>query len=516
MIHLVAGRSIGQRLGVVLGLVLLIAFVGSGLSYLALGRVAAETDVMLNQDLAAERVASDWYRNITNGVNRTSAIAVSADPSLAQFFAATSAESTRQSGELQKRLDGYMVTPDERRMFDTLSEARKGYLSSRDAVAASKKSGDAEKAREIFDRDFQPAAARFQEAIQAIVQHKRSLLDEAALQLDATNRRARTALLVFSLVALGLGAWFAVALTRSITRPLQGAAEVADAIAHFNLTQPVPAGGGDETGKLLGSLGGMQAQLLKLIGDVRGSAESIGTASAEIATGNHDLSARTEQTASNLQEVAASMTQLTGTVRQTADSAMTANQLSSSAAETAQRGGSVMGQVVATMGEISESSRRIADIIGTIDGIAFQTNILALNAAVEAARAGEQGRGFAVVASEVRSLAQRSAEAAKEIKTLIGASVERVESGSRLVEDAGGAMTEIVASVQRVADIIGEISAASREQSDGIQQVNAAIGQLDQMTQQNAALVEESAAAAESLKEQSQRLAGAISVFRLR
>jgi methyl-accepting chemotaxis protein len=498
MIHLVAGRSIGQRLGVVLGLVLLIAFVGSGLSYLALGRVAAETDVMLNQDLAAERVASDWYRNITNGVNRTSAIAVSADPSLAQFFAATSAESTRQSGELQKRLDGYMVTPDERRMFDTLSEARKGYLSSRDAVAASKKSGDAEKAREIFDRDFQPAAGRFQEAIQAIVQHKRSLLDEAALQLDATNRRARTALLVFSLVALGLGAWFAVALTRSITRPLQGAAEVADAIAHFNLTRPVPAGGRDETGKLLGSLGGMQAQLLKLIGD------------------NHDLSARTEQTASNLQEVAASMTQLTGTVRQTADSAMTANQLSSSAAETAQRGGSVMGQVVATMGEISESSRRIADIIGTIDGIAFQTNILALNAAVEAARAGEQGRGFAVVASEVRSLAQRSAEAAKEIKTLIGASVERVESGSRLVEDAGGAMTEIVASVQRVADIIGEISAASREQSDGIQQVNAAIGQLDQMTQQNAALVEESAAAAESLKEQSQRLAGAISVFRLR
>ncbi len=516
MIHLVAGRSIGQRLGVVLGLVLLIAFVGSGLSYLALGRVAAETDVMLNQDLAAERVASDWYRNITNGVNRTSAIAVSADPSLAQFFATTSAESTKQSGELQKQLDGFMVTPDERKMFETLSEARKGYLSTRDAVAAAKKAGDADKSREIFDREFQPAAAKFQEAIQGIVQHKRTLLDDAAKQLDATNGRARTALLVFSLVALGLGVWFAVTLTRSITGPLRGAAEVADAIANFDLTQRVPQGGRDETGQLLGSLGGMQSQLLKLIGDVRGSAESIGTASAEIATGNHDLSARTEQTASNLQEVAASMTQLTGTVRQTADSAMTANQLSSSAAETAQRGGSVMGQVVSTMGEISESSRRIADIIGTIDGIAFQTNILALNAAVEAARAGEQGRGFAVVASEVRSLAQRSAEAAKEIKTLIGASVERVESGSRLVEDAGGAMTEIVASVQRVADIIGEISAASREQSDGINQVNAAIGQLDQMTQQNAALVEESAAAAESLKEQSQRLAGAISVFRLR
>ncbi|OWQ92956.1 hypothetical protein CDN99_00120 [Roseateles aquatilis] len=516
MIHLVAGRSIGQRLGLVLGLVLLISFVGSGLSYVALGRVAVETDTMLNQDLAAERTASDWHRNITNGVNRTSAIAVSADPSLAQFFAAVSAESTKQSGELQKKLETYMVTPEERKMFDTLSEARKGYLSTRDAVSAAKKAGEADKAREVFDREFQPAAAKFQEAIQAIVQHKRTLLDDAARHLDTTNSRARTALLVFSLVALALGLWFLVMLTRSITRPLQGAADVADAIANFDLSRNVPKGGGDETGKLLGSLGGMQEQLLKLIGEVRGSAENIGTASAEIATGNHDLSARTEQTASNLQEVAASMTQLTGTVRQTADSAMTANQLSSSAAETAQRGGSVMSQVVSTMGEISNSSRKIADIIGVIDGIAFQTNILALNAAVEAARAGEQGRGFAVVASEVRSLAQRSAEAAKQIKTLIGASVERVDSGSRLVQDAGGAMTEIVASVQRVADIIGEISAAAREQSDGINQVNAAVGQLDQMTQQNAALVEESAAAAESLKDQSQRLATAISVFRLR
>ena len=516
MIHLVAGRTIGQRLGLVLGLVLLISFVGSGLSYLALGRVAAETDTMYNQDLAAERVASDWFRNITNGVNRTSAIAVSADASLAQFFATISADSTKQSGELQKKLETYMVTPEERQMFDTLSQARKGYLSTRDAVSAAKKAGESDKAREVFDRDFQPAATKFQDAIQAIVQHKRAQLDKAAEHVDSTNASARTSLLVFSLIALALGVWFSVSLTRSITRPLQGAAGVADAIANFDLTQRVPAGGRDETGQLLGSLSGMQEQLLKLIGDVRGSAESIGTASAEIATGNHDLSARTEQTASNLQEVAASMTQLTGTVRQTADSAMTANQLSSSAAETAQRGGSVMGQVVSTMGEISDSSRRIADIIGTIDGIAFQTNILALNAAVEAARAGEQGRGFAVVAGEVRSLAQRSAEAAKEIKTLIGASVERVESGSRLVEDAGGAMTEIVASVQRVADIIGEISAAAREQSDGINQVNAAVGQLDQMTQQNAALVEESAAAAESLKEQSQRLATAISVFRLR
>ncbi len=510
------GRSIAQRLGLVLGAVLLISFIGSGLGYAALVSMAANNELMLQRDLAAERTATDWYRNITNGVNRTSAIAVSADASLADFFAKTAAESTRQSSELQKTLDGFMTTPEERRLFETLSTARGGYLRTRDAVSAAKKAGDADKAREVFDREFQPAAAAFQDAIQTIVQHKRKLLDDAATRAAEANANARLGLMLFSLAALALGAWLVFALARSITVPLRRAGEVADAIAHFDLSQPVPAGARDETGQLLDSLGRMREELLKLIGDVRGSAESIGTASAEIATGNQDLSARTEQTASNLQEVAASMTQLTGTVRQTADAAQTANQLSASATASAQRGGQVMGQVVSTMSEISDSSRRIADIIGTIDGIAFQTNILALNAAVEAARAGEQGRGFAVVAGEVRTLASRSAEAAREIKSLIGVSVDRVESGSRLVQDAGGAMGEIVASVQRVADIIGEISAAAREQSDGIHQVNAAVGQLDQMTQQNAALVEEAAAAAESLREQSGRLAEAVSVFRLR
>jgi methyl-accepting chemotaxis protein len=249
--------------------------------------------------------------------------------------------------------------------------------------------------------------------------------------------------------------------------------------------------------------------------DVQASVSNIQTASTEIASGNLDLSGRTEQTASNLQNAASSMTQLTGTVRQSADAAQQANQLSVSAAEVARRGGTAVAQVVTTMSDIDASSRRIADIIGTIDGIAFQTNILALNAAVEAARAGEQGRGFAVVAGEVRSLAQRSAQAAKEIKTLIGASVEKVASGSRLVADAGTTMDEIVASVQRVSDIIGEISATSAEQSDGIAEISRSVGQLDQMTQQNAALVEESAAAAESLKEQAARLNQVLAGFRL-
>jgi len=303
--------------------------------------------------------------------------------------------------------------------------------------------------------------------------------------------------------------------SRSILAPIDYARRVAQAVAGGDLTMPIRVDGRDEAADLLASLRQMQQSLSHLVGEVRSSADNIGTASREVAEGNTDLSQRTEQTASNLQQTASSMEQLTGTVRQSSDAASQANQLAHSAAEVAQRGGNVVAQVVSTMDEITASSKKIADIIGTIDGIAFQTNILALNAAVEAARAGEQGRGFAVVASEVRSLAQRSAEAAREIKSLIGSSVERVEAGSRLVADAGSTMTEIVASVQRVSDIIGEISAASAEQSSGIGQVNTAVVELDRMTQQNAALVEQSAAAAESLKDQAQRLGGVVSRFRL-
>jgi methyl-accepting chemotaxis protein len=301
----------------------------------------------------------------------------------------------------------------------------------------------------------------------------------------------------------------------SIVDPIRAARRAAQIIAEGDLTQPIDVQGHDESAELLRALAQMQASLRTLVGQVRSTSDSIGTASAEIATGNQDLSQRTEQTASNLQQAASSMEQLTGTVKQSADSARQANQLASSAAEVAQRGGVVVAQVVSTMEDINASSKKIGDIIGVIDGIAFQTNILALNAAVEAARAGEQGRGFAVVASEVRSLAQRSAEAAREIKALIGASVEKVEGGSRLVADAGATMNEIVNSVKRVSDIIGEITAASAEQSDGIGQINGSVTQLDQMTQQNAALVEESAAAAESLKAQAAALAQVVGTFKV-
>jgi methyl-accepting chemotaxis protein len=302
---------------------------------------------------------------------------------------------------------------------------------------------------------------------------------------------------------------------RSQHRDMALAGAHARRMAQGQLDEEIPTEGSSDAAEVLRALAALQTSLRQTLGSIRGGADSVSVAAEEIATGNTDLSARTEQTAANLQQAASSMVQLTGTVNQTAESARTANQLASSASEVAARGGSVVAQVVSTMDEINASSKKIADIIGTIDGIAFQTNILALNAAVEAARAGEQGRGFAVVASEVRSLAQRSAEAAREIKTLIGASVDKVESGSRLVQDAGNTMGEIVASVQRVSDIIGEISAAAAEQSAGIGQVNSAVTVLDQMTQQNAALVEESAAAAESLKHQSRQLADAVAAFNL-
>ncbi len=314
------------------------------------------------------------------------------------------------------------------------------------------------------------------------------------------------------LLLLGGVAWHTM---RSILRPLEEVRNSLREMADGNLMAAVPASRGDELGSMINALADMQKALAGLVRQVRQSAESIEVASTEVAHGNADLSARTEQAASSLQQTASSMEQLTGTVSHSADSARQANQLASSAAQVAQRGGDVVTEVVATMGGITTSSRKIADIIGVIDGIAFQTNILALNAAVEAARAGEQGRGFAVVAAEVRSLAGRSAEAAKEIKGLIDHSVQGVESGGRLVQEAGKTMGEIVSAVQRVADIIGEITAATSEQSKGISQVNTAVNDLDQMTQQNAALVEQSTAAAASLKEQAGRLTQMVSVFRL-
>ncbi|SEO09005.1 methyl-accepting chemotaxis protein [Duganella sp. CF517] len=331
----------------------------------------------------------------------------------------------------------------------------------------------------------------------------------------ADDRQLMLALFGMGAVAVALGLACAVLITRSIVAPLSGAVAVAKRVAAGELTSQVVVEGKDETSELLRALKDMNDSLARTVGEVRSGSELITAASRDIASGNADLSARTEAQASSLEETVASMEQLTSTVKQNADNARQANQLAATASDVAQQGGSVVAQVVETMGSIKASSNKIVDIIGVIDGIAFQTNILALNAAVEAARAGEQGRGFAVVASEVRNLAQRSAGAAKEIKELIGDSVGKVDAGSRLVDTAGQTMEQVVTSIRQVADIMGEITAATQEQSHGIGEVNDAIAQMDQMTQQNAALVEQSAAAAESMQEQALLLARSVSIFKL-
>lgn len=395
------------------------------------------------------------------------------------------------------------------KLLDDMRKAQDGYKQAFEAFkAADFDFAVGDKAARGKDRD----AAQTLEKLRALLSDK----EVGATELAKASAKSATwiSLLVMLLVAT-VSMVGAIWLSRQIVQPLEEAASFADQVAHGDLTHTVRVRGSDEIGDLMRSLQAMQENLVRLVSAVRQGSESVASASGQISSGNQDLSARTEQQASALEETASSMEELDSTVSHSAENARQANQLASNASSVAVRGGEVVGQVVETMRGINESSRRISDIISVIDGIAFQTNILALNAAVEAARAGEQGRGFAVVASEVRSLASRSAEAAKEIKSLINASVERVEHGTTLVDQAGTTMNEVVTSIRRVTDIVGEITAASGEQASGVSQVGEAISQIDQATQKNAALVEEMAAAAGSLSQQAGDLVRAVAVFKL-
>lgn len=408
------------------------------------------------------------------------------------------------------------LTPDESDAARAWKEKRavykdKGLLPTLAAI----KAGQKDEALRLMHEKVSPVYEEMRPIMNKLVQIQ---LDEGEKEYKASvarDARNRSLSLVIFIAGLGIAGWFGWMLVRSIRKSLNRAIEVSQAVAQGELTQNIEIDGKDEVAQLMGSMAIMQDSLIRLVSRVRQGAEGLATASAEIAQGNNDLSARTEQQASALEETAASMEELSSTVKQNADATQQANQLANSASTVAIQGGEVVGQVVETMRGINESSRKISDIISVIDGIAFQTNILALNAAVEAARAGEQGRGFAVVASEVRSLAGRSAEAAKEIKSLINASVERVEQGTVLVDKARETMTEVVGSIRRVTDIMGEINAASSEQAAGIAQIGEAVNSMDQVTQQNAALVEEMAAAASNLKSQAQEQVQIVATFRL-
>ncbi|MEK8033586.1 methyl-accepting chemotaxis protein [Ideonella sp. DXS29W] len=514
--HLSIGRRLGLGFGLILALLVLVAAFGL---YQMRG-MAARMQHLVELTNAKSTIASQMMGEIKQQAIHVRNITLLTDEKEIAAEASGLALANQRYDEAAKRLIDTIAAdtesrPAEQELAQAIAAAADQTRPLMKRAADQGGSGDVINATETLMKKARPLEDAWRAKVGELLTLEAQIGQEAYTEAQAAQRRGWAVVITAVAVALAGGLLVGWRITRGVQKPINSAIRVAERIAQGDLGSNVQVDSHDEIGRLLQALADMQATLRRLVGEIRSTAESIQVASAEVATGNMDLSQRTEQAASNLQRTSSSMEQLTHTVQSSADSASTANQLASSSAQVAARGGEVVSQVVSTMQAIDASSKRIGDIIGVIDGIAFQTNILALNAAVEAARAGEQGRGFAVVAGEVRSLAQRSAKAATEIKSLIGSSTERVEQGTRLVGDAGQTMDEIVSSVRRVSDIIGEITAASAEQSHGIATINASVTQLDQVTQQNAALVEQSAAAAESLREQAVRLNGLVSTFKL-
>lgn len=512
----ISNFKIGTRLAAGFGIVLVLLLIVAAATVSRIQNIDVATTkmlddryvkVMLAKSIQDEvNVQARFLRNATIGANDSAELKSSLDKVDA---------SVQRNTKMMEELKAMINTDEGIRVFDAMTAARNGYGQARDAAIKLLRDGQAEAAGQYVLKDLRPPQTKFFDSLKAMVALQEGLMQEAGKEVRTNTSAAFMSTVVLSSIATLTAIIIAVVITRSITIPVNRAVEVARTVAAGDLTSRIVVTTKDEVGMLLASLAEMNDNLKKIVGEVRNGTDEIASATTEVATGNMDLSSRTEQQASALEETASSMEELTSTVRQNSENARQASQLAQSATAVAVRGGDVVSQVVSTMESINTSASKIVDIIAVIDGIAFQTNILALNAAVEAARAGEQGRGFAVVASEVRNLAQRSASAAKEIKVLIGASVDRVQAGNKLVSTAGETMSEVVESVRKLTAVVGEITTAGREQETGIEQINEAITSMDSVTQQNAALVEEAAAATSALQQQASKLAQAVSIFKL-
>ena len=505
--------TVRGKLALAFGSVLLLMFALGGLAVVKLSRMYGVSDQILTYRVSGVRDSSHMAEAATRIRVRDFRMGVTKAEDMAPVLASRQ-QAIDEFETASKAYSDFLFDAQEKALFEEARHSWDAYAALSNQAATLARAGQTDQVLPAVMAAVKP----FDAAIAAM--RKLTAYNDAGATADAASARAlydasRYQILGMLAAAVALAVLLGMIISRAITVPLREAVAVAEAVAGGDLTRRIDSKAKDETGQLSRALGTMMINLRLIVSDVRSGVESVGTASAQIATGNIDLSQRTEEQAANLQQTAASMEQITSTVRQNADNASAASELAASARDVAVRGGGVVGHVVATMNNITQSSRRIADIVGVIDGIAFQTNLLALNAAVEAARAGEQGRGFAVVAGEVRALAQRSGQAAREIKELISQSVGQVDDGARQVAEAGETMQRIVTQVQRVNDLVSEISAASTEQTRGIEQIGQAVAQLDQVTQQNAALVEESAAAADSMRVQAEHLSKSVATFKV-
>jgi len=506
---------VAPRLVIGCGALIVLLFIAAGVGVWGNLRVSAQVDRLASTDSGRQQLLAAW--RLASAVNgqRTASLLATSSPQTARQLKEQIEHTSAQIGELQKQVESGVGDAEGRRLLQDLGQLRAAYLDARKASLAAKDAGDADALQAVVHSRFEPALAAYNAGQQRIVEWEGAQI--RARSLEAAGAARLCARIVAGLCVAGalFGALFARLMAQSITRPLRVACAAARSVAEGDLAMTIAADGRDEMSTMLRSLAAMQDALRGVVAEVRGGVDAVAAAAGQIAAGNNDLSGRTEQQAASVEEISASMAEMASQLARNAGAAQEAHRVASAAAAIAVEGGTAVARVVATMGEISGASRRIAEIIAVIDGISFQTNILALNAAVEAARAGEQGRGFAVVAGEVRALARRSAQAAREIKQLIGESVERVDGGTRDVGNAGRTIGELVAQVQRVQALISDISSGTSAQSTGIGEVNAAMVHLDRMTQRNAALVEQSMGAANTLNAEATRLTASVARFRL-